>query len=133
MQKLGLSLTLTALLLSGCGESIGEISNKDKVIVLKEISRAGCLLLENAGDKQLQEYTQDYNIANISYTTKDNTVNCATFGKTPGELYGYNYIETECLEIPFEQIDETFPNQHLSRYQDQDKACVVAFNVGAQR
>lgn len=130
MKNLGLSLALAALLFSGCGESTDEISKKDKVIVLHDVGVAGCLLLENFGNAKLEE--QDV-VENTAYTSKDNDVNCGTFGKTGGTIDAYENIdaniETECVELTLADVQEAFPKEDLSIYENKDKSCVLSFDL----
>jgi len=123
--------TLTAaLLLSGCGESTDEISKKDKVIVLHDVGVAGCLLLENLGNSKLEEQNT---VKNTGYTSKDNDVSCSTYGKTKTTIASYDNIDAnldaECAELTLEQIQEAFPEEDLSIYENKDKACVLSFDL----
>lgn len=121
---------LTTLFLSGCGESTNEISEKDKVIVLHDVGVSGCLLLENFGNSKLEE--QDV-VENTAYTSTDNTVSCSTYGKTTGDIGSYDNIDAnmdiECAELTLAEIQEAFPEQDLSFYENKDKACVLSFDL----
>ena len=121
---------LATLLLSGCGESTNEISDKDKVIVLHDVGAAGCLLLENLGNSKLEE--QDA-VKNTGYTSKDNDVSCSTYGKTRTTVASYDNIDAnldaECAELTLAQIQEAFPDEDLSIYENKDKSCVLSFDL----
>ncbi len=121
---------LGILLLSGCGESTDEISEKDKVIVLHDVGISGCVALEQLGKEKLNE--QDA-VKNIAYTSTDNTVNCQTYGKTRGDLESYDNIDAglaiECAEITLDQIQEALPEEDLSIYENKDRACVLSFDL----
>ena len=120
----------SALILSGCGESTEEISAKEKIIIIHDVSTAGCLLLENFGNDNLEK--QD-DVKNISYTGTDNDVSCTTYGKVKGEIDSYENIDAstdlECAEILLSEVQEALPDEDLSPYEDKDKACVLAFDV----
>ena len=121
---------LTTLFLSGCGESTNEISEKDKVIVLHDVGVSGCLLLENFGNSKLEE--QDI-VENTAYTSTDNDVSCATYGKTKSDIGSYDNIDAnmdaECAELTLAEIQEAFPEEDLSFYENKDKACVLSFDL----
>jgi hypothetical protein len=121
---------LTTLFLSGCGESTNEISDKDKVIVLHDVGITGCTLLENFGNSKLEE--QDV-VENTSYTSTDNDVSCSTYGKTRGYIDSYDNIDAnmdiECAELTLDEIQEAFPEEDLSFYENKDKACVLSFDL----
>jgi hypothetical protein len=123
-------VTLATLLLSGCGESTEEISAKEKIIIIHDVSTAGCLLLENFGNDNLEK--QD-DVKNISYTDTNNNVSCSTYGKIKGEIDSYENIDAstdlECAEILLSEVQEALPEEDLSHFEDNDKACVLAFDV----
>ena len=123
------SALMTTILLTGCGESTDEISAKDKVVILHDVGVTGCLLLENYGNSKLEE--QDA-VKNIDYTSKNNDVTCGTYGKIKGDLDSYNNIDAnipECLEFTLAQIQEAFPEEDLSIYENKDKSCVLSFDL----
>jgi len=120
---------LTTLFLSGCGESTNETSEKDKVIVLHDVGIAGCTLLENFGNSKLEE--QDL-VENTAYTSTNNDVSCSTYGKTRGEIAYENIdanIDIECAELTLDEIQEAFPKEDLSLYENKDKACILSFDL----
>jgi len=123
-------IALSIFLLSGCGESTNEISEKDKVIILHDVGVTGCLFLENFGNSKLEE--QDL-VTNTDYTSTDNDVSCATYGKTGGDIGSYDNIDTnmdvECAELTLAEIQEAFPEEDLSFYENKDKACVLSFDL----
>ena len=118
------------LLLSGCGETTDEISSKDKVVILHDVGVSGCLLLENFGNKKLEE--QDA-VKNTGYTSKSNDVSCNTYGKTETTIASYDNIDAnldaECAELTLDQIQEAFPKEDLSIYENKDKSCVLSFDL----
>ena len=118
------------LLLSGCGETTNEISSKDKVVILHDVGISGCLLLENFGNKKLEEQNA---VKNTSYTSKSNNVSCSTYGKTETTIASYDNIDAnldaECAELTLDQIQEAFPQEDLSFYENKDKSCVLSFDV----
>ena len=120
----------SALILSGCGESTEEISSKEKIIIIHDVSTSGCLQLETFGNDNLEK--QD-DVENISYTGTDNDVSCTTYGKVKGEIDSYENIDAstdfECAEILLSEVQEALPEEDLSPYEDKDKACVLAFDV----
>lgn len=120
---------LTIIFLSGCGESTDEISKKDKVIILHDVGTSGCLLLETQGNSKLEE--QDV-VKNIDYTSTDNTVSCGTYGKIEGDI-SYDdisaNIDIECTELTLDEIQEAFPEEDLSPFENKDKACVLSFDI----
>lgn len=119
----------STLLLTGCGESTDEISAKDKVVILHDVGITGCALLENFGNSKLEE--QDH-VKNTGYSSKDNDVSCATYGKTKGSLDSYDNIDAniaECLEFTLDEVQEAFPEDDLSLYEDKDKSCVLSFDL----
>ena len=124
------TIALSVFLLSGCGESTNEISDKDKVIILHDVGVTGCLFLENYGDSK--EAEQDA-VTNTSYTSTDNDVSCATYGKTGSDIASYDdvdaNIDAECAELTLAQIQEAFPEEDLSLYENKDKACVLSFDL----
>ena len=123
------STLLTAMLLTGCGESTDEISAKDKVVILHDVGVTGCLLLENFGNSKLEE--QDA-VTNTDYTSKSNDVTCDTYSKVKGDLDSYNNIDAnipECLEFTLADIQEAFPEEDLSIYENKDKSCVLSFDL----
>ena len=131
MKMIVTSAVLSAmLLLSGCGESTDEISSKDKVVILHDVGVSGCLLLENFGKSKLEE--QD-TVKNTAYTSKDNDVSCATYGKVRGDIASYDSIDAglviECAEITLAQIQEALPEEDLSIYENKDKSCVLSFDL----
>ncbi len=123
------ALTAT-LLLSGCGESTNEISQKDKVIILHDVGLAGCLLLENLGNSKLEKQGA---VKNTAYSSKNNGVSCNTYGKTKTTIASYDNIDAsldaECAELTLAQIQETFPEEDLSIYENKDKSCVLSFDL----
>jgi len=130
MIKTSLITTLLAvLLLTGCGETTDEISAKDKVVILHDVGVTGCTLLENFGNSKLEEQDE---VKNTGYSTKNNDVTCSTYGKTKGSLDSYDNIDAdiaECLEFTLDQIQEAFPEEDLSIYENKDKACVLSFDL----
>ena len=123
------SALLATLLLSGCGESTNEISEKDKVIILHDVGTTGCLFLENFGNSKLEE--QDV-VENTGYTSTDNDVSCGTYGKVRGDIAYENIdanIDIECAELTLDEIQEAFPEEDLSPYEDKDDACVLSFDL----
>ena len=128
--SLSSAVILATLLLSGCGESTSEISDKNKIIVLHDVGVSGCLLLENLGNSKLEE--QDA-VKNTGYTSTDNDVSCSTYGKTKTIIASYDNIDAnldaECAELTLAEIQEAFPNEDLSIYENKDKACVLSFDV----
>ncbi len=123
-------IALSVFLLSGCGESTNEISEKDKVIILHDLGVTGCLFLENFGNSKLEE--QDA-VTNTAYTSTDNDVSCATYGKTKSDIGSYDNIDAnmdaECAELTLAEIQEAFPEEDLSFYENKDKACVLSFDL----
>ena len=120
---------LAALLLSGCGETTDEISSKDKVVILHDVGVTGCTLLENFGNSILEEQDE---VKNTGYSSKDNDVSCSTYGKTQGSLDSYDNIDAniaECLEFTLAEIQEAFPEEDLSIYENKDKSCVLSFDL----
>jgi len=112
-----------------CGESTNTISAKDKVVILHSVGVTGCLFLENYGNAKLEE--QDA-VKNTGYTSKNNSVTCSTYGKTSTDIYSYNDIDAnipECAELTFAEIQEAFPNEDLSFYENKDKSCVLSFDL----
>jgi len=123
------SLLTSTLLFTACGESTNEISAKDKVVILHSVGVTGCLFLENYGNAKLDEQNA---VKNTGYTSKDNTITCATYGKTRSTIDSYNNIDAnipECAELTFAQIQEAFPNEDLSFYENNDKSCVLSFDL----
>ena len=124
-----LTIAVTSLIFSACGESTDEISAKDKVVILHSVGVTGCLFLENYGNSKLEQ--QDA-VKNTGYSSKDNSVTCMTYGKTSSNLDSYNNIDAnipECSELTFTQIQEAFPNEDLSFYENNDKSCVLSFDL----
>jgi len=123
-------IALSVFLLSGCGESSNEISEKDRVIILHDVGVTGCLFLENYGNSKLDE--QDA-VTNTAYTSTDNDVSCGTYGKTGGDIGPYDNIDAnmdiECAELTLSEIQEAFPEEDLSIYENKDKACVLSFDL----
>lgn len=121
---------LTTFFLSGCGESANEISEKDKVFVLHDVGITGCTLLENFGDSKVEE--QDA-ATNTAYTSTDNDVSCSTYGKTRAYIGSYDdidaNIDVECAELTLDEIQEAFPEEDLSPYENKNKACVLSFDL----
>ena len=120
---------LGTLFFTGCGESTDEITQKDKVVILHDVGVTGCVLLENFGNDKLEE--QDY-VKNTGYSSKDNDVTCSTYGKTKGSLDSYDNIDAniaECLEFTLAEVQEAFPNEDLSIYENKDKSCVLSFDL----
>ena len=130
IKKSILAISLSIFLLSGCGESTDEISAKDKVIILHDVGVTGCLFLENFGNSKLEE--QDL-VTNTAYTSKDNDVSCATYGKTKTDIGSYDNIDpdmdAECAELTLAQIQEALPEEDLSIFEDKDDACVLSFDL----
>jgi len=132
MMKIIVSSTVLSamLLLSGCGETTDEIGSKDKVVILHDVGVSGCLLLENFGNAKLEE--QDA-VKNTGYTSKGNDVSCSTYGKTETTIVSYDNIdanlEAECAELTLDQIQEAFPDEDLSIYENKDKSCVLSFDL----
>jgi hypothetical protein len=123
------SVFLLSFLLSGCGESIDEISQKDKVIILHDVETTGWVLLENYGNSKREE--QDI-VKDTSYTSKENSVTCETFGKRRGYIDDYNNIDAdvaECVELTLADVQEAFPDEDLSIYENTEKSCVLSFNL----
>ena len=120
----------TMLLLSSCGDNTDDISNKDKVVIVHDVGVSGCLLLETVGKSKLEK--QD-SIKNTTYTTKDNDISCSTYGKIRGDIASYDTIDAgltvECAEITLSQIQEEFPEEDLSIYENKDKSCVLSFDL----
>ena len=118
------------LLLSGCGETTEEISSKEKVVILHDVGLSGCLLLENFGNKKLE--SQDA-VKNTGYSSKGNDVSCSTYGKTETTIASYDDIDAnldaECAELTLDQVQEAFPNEDLSIYENRDKSCVLSFDL----
>jgi len=118
------------LLLSGCGETTDEISSKDKVVILHDVGVSGCLLLENFGNTKLEEQNA---VKNTGYTSKSNDVSCSTYGKTETTIASYDNIDAnldaECAELTLDQIQEAFPEEDLSIYENKDKSCVLSFDL----
>ena len=118
------------LLLSGCGETTDEISSKDKVVILHDVGVSGCLLLENFGNSKLEEQNA---VKNTAYTSKSNDVSCSTYGKTETTIASYDNIDAnldaECAELILDQIQEAFPEEDLSIYENKDKSCVLSFDL----
>jgi len=119
----------TIFLFTACGESTNDISVKDKVVILHSIGITGCLFLENYGNTKLDEQNA---VKNMGYTTKSNSVTCETYGKRRTYLDSYNNIDTNipaCAELTFTQIQEAFPSEDLSFYENKDKSCVLSFDL----
>ena len=119
----------TAIVVSGCTESTDEIKKKDKVVILHDVGITGCTLLEHFGNSKLQKQDK---VKNIEYSSKNNDVTCSTYGKTRGVIDSYNNIDAdipECLEFTFDEIQEAFPNEDLSFYENKDKSCVLSFDL----
>ena len=123
-------IALSVFLLSGCGESTNEISEKDKVIILHDVGVTGCLFLENFGTSTQEEQDE---VKNTAYTSTDNDVSCGTYGKTGGDIGSYDNIDAnmdiECAELTLAEIQEAFPEEDLSLYENKDKACVLSFDL----
>ena len=123
-------MALSIFLLSGCGESTNEISEKDRVIILHDVGVTGCLFLENFGNSKLEE--QD-TVTNTAYTSTKNDVSCGTYGKTGGYIGSYDNIDAnmdvECAELTLADIQEALPEEDLSLYENKDKAGVLSFDL----
>jgi len=130
MIKNSLVTTILAIfLLTGCGESTDEITAKDKVVILHNVGITGCTLLENFGNSKLEEQDE---VKNTGYSSKNNDVSCATYNKTRGNLDSYDNIDAniaECLEFTLDEIQEAFPRDDLSIYENKDKSCVLSFDL----
>ncbi len=129
--KLIFSSTIFAVfLISGCGETTETIIEKDKVIVLHNVNVTGCLLLETLGNTKLDE---DDLIINTSYSSTDNNVSCATYGKVRGYIDSYDNIDAnisaECVELSISDIQEALPDEDLSPFDSTTKACVLSFDL----
>ena len=124
------TLLLSSLLLSGCGESTNEINIKEKIIILHDVGISGCLLLESKGNSKLDE--QD-TVENTDYTSTSNDVFCSTYGKKRDYIASYDQIDAdtdiECAELTLAEIQESFPDEDLSLYENKDKACVLSFDL----
>jgi hypothetical protein len=128
-QSIYLVVTLATLFLLGCGDTTDEINKKDKVIILHKVNSAGCLFLERYGDTVLK---QQNSIKNISYSSKKNSVSCATYGKSKGDINSYSDISknltVECAEMQFLDTQEAFPSRDLSLFEG-SRSCVIAFDT----
>ena len=124
-----LLIATTTLFFTACGESTKNITAKDKVVIIHSLGATGCLFLEGYGNAKLDEQNA---VKNTGYTTKSNSVSCETYGKTRTSLDSYNNIDAnipECAELTFAQIQESFPSEDLSFYENNDKSCVLSFDV----
>ncbi len=123
-------IALSTLFTTGCGESTNEISAKDKVIVLHDVGLTGCLALENFGNSKLEDQNT---VTNVTYTSTGNNVSCATYGKTETVIATYADVsanlDAECAQLTLAQIQATFPEEDLSFFENNDKACVLSFDL----
>jgi len=126
---LAIILSVTGLLITACGESTSTISAKDKVVILHSIGITGCFFLEQYGNAKLEAQNS---VKNIGYTSKSNSVTCSTYGKQSSYIDSYNNIDAnipECVEFTFAQIQEAFPTEDFSFYENSSKSCVLSFNL----
>jgi len=126
---LPLSLLTSMILITACGESTDEISAKDKVVILHSVGVTGCLFLEKYGNSKLEEQNV---VKNTGYSSKSNSINCSTYAKARTDIYSYNDIDAnipECAELTFSEIQEAFPNEDLSFYENKNKSCVLSFDL----
>ena len=129
-KHLSLMTLLLAFLFSGCGETNDEIRKKDKIIILHEVNNAGCFFLE--GYKKSKLHLDDQ-VKNVVFSSKKNDATCAGYNKTKGEIVDYKTIDAstsvECAEIPFSELEASFPKKELAIYRNKNRSCVLSFDI----
>jgi len=121
MKTLGLAtITLSALLLTGCGgggskhkTKMQEITERDGVFIIHSTKESMCSLFTDAVKKES-------GVKDVIFDSPANTVNCSTYGKVEG-----SNCENETLA---NMIDAIEGSQDIEAIEDASKACVIGMN-----
>ena len=114
-------ITLSALLLSGCGggsntnkKSITQqISERDSVVIIHGVNKPFCELVSN-------EVIKDNTTKDVILDSPANTVNCATYGKVNDNI--------NCVEETLANMFDLTTANDITIYEDPSKACVIGAN-----
>ena len=122
-KKSGLfTLAAATLLFSGCGggssgkQSITEqLKQRDGVVIVHSVNQLACSIFAAEGKK-------NKDVKEVVFDTPPNSVSCATYEKTKGDIDDDN---AECIETTLADFSE---EEDISILEDDTKACVIGVN-----
>lgn len=119
------AIAFATLLLSGCGGGSGDsaksitdqIKERDTILIIHGSKESTCSLIL---DEMVKEGVQG-----AIYDSVENTVTCATYGRTTQSIYDPN---ATCAETTLAEIGDPTGEGDISVLEDDSLACVLAGN-----